>query len=484
MEGKVSYLEIESSPTQSVKLKLARQGIQGAGHLRRGQSHLPRRSVLLDGSYSEQAVNRAIDALKPAKRTIRGCNGALTSIVLEGRRLTKALVNLGRHLGLTSTLWSFRQISPIRKDGPKTVRSTAALRPISLATEMASVQDALWVARNARQLEDFCGPSQLGGVDDPLCLVVALILHAQMRAFHGLCTWCALADLRWAFDVANIPGMKLVAFLAGVTGLDWLLLDDFLDVDSPCVALHGLLSAAFTLACGTAQGRRFSVGVFNGLLRWLADLAHEVEPQGCVACPPPFRRRILMAVDATWPAQDKFTPSQWHQSSLAALDRIKALARDEQAPWPRTQSEFCEVAKRMPAHADRVALVEALGHGSLGPLQFVDDLTVPCASPGAARGVCSSEPQSACSRYALAVKAEFKYAKIMPMLDSPDPQVLGCECIFRRVLLGVLVDSASPSNPCSLPFCREGAHYFSNYSTQRRRVCSPYLSWQRRCRSG
>jgi hypothetical protein len=66
------------------------------------------------------------------------------------------------------------------------------------------------------------------------------------------------------------------AFRAGVVGADWLLLDDFLRQDNQRACIHGLLSLPFVLACGTAQGRRFSVHVFNALLTLLSAEVHKI----------------------------------------------------------------------------------------------------------------------------------------------------------------------------------------------------------------
>ena len=113
--------------------------------------------------------------------------------------------------------------------------------------------------------------------------------------------------------------------------------------------------------------------------------------------PAPFGNRLLAEIEAAHPSQFGMLPPQWHNQVQETLNRITALAQAEPAPWPGVQSELREVVKRLRVHADRVALIDALGHGQLGPLEFVDDLTVPCASPGATRGVCSPEPHSACT---------------------------------------------------------------------------------------
>ena len=122
-------------------------------------------------------------------------------------------------------------------------------------------------------------------------MVLAVVLLAQLREFQGFDTWLGFADLQWAFDVADIPAMLVNTYLAGVNFEDWLILDDILAQDHQCATVGGLLSKAFVLACGTAQGRRFSVQVFNSLLRWLADEVKLVQPSGCAAWLPSFARR-------------------------------------------------------------------------------------------------------------------------------------------------------------------------------------------------
>eukprot|EP00959_Pyramimonas_sp_CCMP1952_P203827 4262649-Pyramimonas_sp.AAC.1 len=85
---------------------------------------------------------------------------------------------------------------------------------------MASVQDAAWIARNGAKIEAYCGPSQQGGVGDPVSLVVALTMHAQLRCAQDLPTWFAVADNKWAFDVASVNGMLCGVFQAGARGAD------------------------------------------------------------------------------------------------------------------------------------------------------------------------------------------------------------------------------------------------------------------------
>jgi hypothetical protein len=159
---------------------------------------------------------------------------------------------------------------------------------------MAHVVDALWIARNRRKLELHAGPCQVGGISDAQSLILALVLLAQLRFYQGVATYLALLDLKWAFDVAVLWCMKLACAQAGIEGTDWLLIDDVLDVDTQCVHLHGLLSRLFTLGCGTAQGRRFSVHIFNGMLRWLYDEVERIIPGGTKALFQPAVARCLV----------------------------------------------------------------------------------------------------------------------------------------------------------------------------------------------
>ena len=58
--------------------------------------------------YSETEVEEAIALLKRGKRTVHLCNAAVKAPVQEGFRLTRALLNLGRRLCVTSRFWSLR----------------------------------------------------------------------------------------------------------------------------------------------------------------------------------------------------------------------------------------------------------------------------------------------------------------------------------------------------------------------------------------
>ena len=143
------------------------------------------------------------------------------------------------------------------------------MRPISVTTELAAMHDGLILQRYRHLLESSWGPNQCGGVHETLASVLAVLLLCQSRLAAGLVTYLAFADLFAAFDVASRVIMLLEAFDAGVTGGAWLILDDLFCNDHCRVRIDSVITELFQLAGGTAQGRRLSVHLFNGLMRRL-----------------------------------------------------------------------------------------------------------------------------------------------------------------------------------------------------------------------
>ena len=106
-----------------------------------------------------------------------------------------------------------------------------------------------------------------------------------------------------AFDVADRNDMRVAAFDAGVSGQLWLLIDDLLASDSCAIRLGELLSDPFSLSLGTAQGRRLSVHLFNGIMAflkgflevhsrgvgvWNSDVPRQVVHRASAQSPTPF----------------------------------------------------------------------------------------------------------------------------------------------------------------------------------------------------
>ena len=416
--------------------------------------------------YTQEEVDLAIDAFKTGKRCLGLPYAALKATNGDARALTCALVNLGRHMCLSSTHWSLRQFGPIRKSGPKIVRTLQHLRPISLSCDMAQIQDALWVRRNGPRLEKFCGPGQSGGAHDPISLILGLIMHVQLRAAQGLPCYLGFADLKWAFDLADLNGMRLNCYMAGIVAADWLLIDDILTLDQQCVLLHGWLSAVFTLGCGTAQGRRFSVHVFNGLLRWLPDEVEMLIGGGSRTTMPPFTREVLHRAALRSPPESTEAPPRAPRHWQETVATIASCASGERAPWPQTQELLIGLLATFPRLSDRIACLEQLGAHELGPQQYVDDLSVACPSVGALAAVLARTDHSACGRYARKARAAFNYGPgktaAMAMHDSPDilQTELGCDVVSEHVALGVRIDSALSFQPFLQDVLRRGRATF------------------------
>ena len=97
----------------------------------------------------------------------------------------------------------------------------------------ALVANDLWIRGNAHHdsSEDDGSSRQLhqfGGKYDAIALLVAVMLHVQIRDYQGLMSYVLFADMKQAFDVANKDLMLYMCYLAGITATEWLLLHDFL----------------------------------------------------------------------------------------------------------------------------------------------------------------------------------------------------------------------------------------------------------------
>ena len=141
-----------------------------------------------------------------------------------------------------------------------------------MASDLAGVFDGSWLRRVSRKLEQFWGPAQSGGVHDALALVACLLLLCQLSFGGTSPLHLAFTDLATAFDAAAHDDLKFAAFLAGVVGSSWMLLDDLLSQDFARIRLAEIVSERFVAGIGTAQGRKLSVHHFNCLMRSLFDL--------------------------------------------------------------------------------------------------------------------------------------------------------------------------------------------------------------------
>ena len=130
--------------------------------LRPGQAAI----VASASHYMHAELNSALSNFSRRSPSIRGCYAALLAHGGEGRNLMLALLSLGSHMALASSMWSLFRITPIRKVGPPVVRNLKNLRPISLCTAMLQVQDSLRMWWCKARLEEYSGPDQVEGIFD------------------------------------------------------------------------------------------------------------------------------------------------------------------------------------------------------------------------------------------------------------------------------------------------------------------------------
>ena len=147
-------------------------------------------------------------------------------------------------------------------------------------------------------------------------------------------------------------------------------------------------------------------------------------------------RRRRLALSTTHPVPGVRSRRQFKRPSAAGGDA---------PPWPLSGRLVCAVLQEFPSLADRVAVVERLGSHHLAPVQFVDDLTVPCPSEGCVYAILADAPRSACSRFALRFQARFSYARnktcVLPVLDAPPRLAADYPSVAKKHLLGILVDT-------------------------------------------
>ena len=164
--------------------------------------------------------------------------------------------------------------------------------------------------------------------------------------------------------------------------------------------MHGWLAAVLALGRGTAQGSRFSVHVFHGLLRWLPDEVEMLIGGGSRTTLPPFTREVLHRSELRPRPESTEAPPSAPQPLQDIVATIASYALGEHAPWPKTQELLIGLLATFPRLSDRIACLEQLGAHELCPQQYVDDLSVSCPSVGALAAVLAPTDHSACGRCA------------------------------------------------------------------------------------
>ena len=349
--------------------------IRNAGAPIEGVQGLPKLPDVTTGHnpmlYDMLELEACLKNLRSNKQAVHNPLAAIKAACEPSRQLTLSLTNLGRVCRLSPALWSSRVISPLRKGGPRTVTSIKWLRPVSQASDMSAIQDSLWLARCKPFLETFSGFNQFGGKYDAIALVLAVLLHVQIRDYQGLLSYVLFADLKHAFDVANKDLMLYMSYLAGITATEWLLLYDFFDRDRAAVQVGGFLTGLMKFAAGIPQGRRFSLHTFTAAMHALRMIMESVCPTSCTILPP-FAREAL---ETTWerlatPKLDDAWRPYLHPSIIA--ESVRGCL---EAGWyDMARVLACSCLQQLPLFHDRVRCMEALGKIALGPLFFVDDI--------------------------------------------------------------------------------------------------------------
>ena len=277
-------------------------------------------------------------------------------------------MNLSRALQILATTWCFREFSPIRKKGPPIVQAFDNLRPISVASELAAVHDGLFLLRQSAKLISFWGPAQSGGLHEALASVLAIILLCQFRMAFGLALFIFFADLRFAFDVSSHDSMKKAAFEAGVIGRAWMCLDDLLSTDHSRIRLGDLTSHVFSLGDGAAQGRKISVHIVNGLMRYLHNYITK-RSRGVGFWVTRWARRVLELAYS-------LTPSFFDSYCPASVDRTGAALHHHFDD----ESFAATILTTLSSAANRAGALDELAEFAFIASQYVDDLAAPASS--------------------------------------------------------------------------------------------------------
>ncbi|CAE8713179.1 unnamed protein product, partial [Polarella glacialis] len=383
----------------------------------------------------------------------------------NGARITLAAVNIGRACHLTAAEWSLRRFMPLRKCGPLMVRNADNLRPISLSTDVAAAQDALWLLRCRAVLEQFAGPEQVGGKSDVQSMLLAIVSHAQLRMRHGMPTYWVFADLRWAFELMTLDCLRLTCYEAGVVEDDWALVDEMLAQDRQCVQLLHYLSHTFALGRGAARGRKWSVHVVSSNMRWLrGDILNASLPARSQL--PFFAQDVLQATEAKRPAGT---------GGNAGRPTMSTRGRRADPPWRRAEVLAAQLLSGMDTKSARIQVLELMGSDPIGPLQLVDDATAICPSAGAAAAVVLI----GCANFARRSHATFNFGPsktaVMPLGQSPGvtEQEMGCPVVTTYRNLGVLLDANLSFEPRLTELCRLAAALCGEVLQTARAGCFP-----------
>ena len=385
--------------------------------------------------YSWAELQTCLTKIVASKKAVHCPMAALKAQCHAGQQLSLALCNLGRTCAMSPSGWGLRHIAPLRKAGPRMVTAIKDLRPISRASDLASLQDALWMGRCKEFLDKFTGHQQFGGKFDAVAIVVTLVLHAQLRQYQGLMTYLLFADLQQAFDMADWGLMLLTCYSAGIVGNEWLLLDDFFRQDRAAVFVSGFLSNVLRFSAGIPQGRRFSMHAFMSSMQVLRHTMDEIAETSRTVLPE-FAREAMEGCWAhlTAPPDPNLVPLA--PNPILAADAIQNCI--SQGDVSNARRLAIHSLNAMESFPDRVLCMERLGVESVGPLLFVDDVSAPYPDMSSVEAVLRDGLQ----KYANLARASFNYGprKTATMACYDAPPAAGHTPVYK--LLGVEVDSS------------------------------------------
>ena len=139
----------------------------------------------------------------------------------------------------------------------------------------------------------------------------------------------------------------------------------------------------------------------------------------------------------------------WHEAAL----RIQSSYEADASPWTASLRVAVAWLSKMPKLSDRISVLDRLGRFVVGPLQYIDDTTMPCPSVGSLPAVIADKETSACEKIAASTGSRInrKAGKttVMAMCGSPppSPDAVGCEVTSTHTCLGFLLDDQLSMEP-------------------------------------
>ena len=333
------------------------------------QPHLGLSSYATFVPFTEEQLDLVLRGVSAGSRALRISKAASRTSSPGARRLLLAIANLTLALQCSPSSCLRREFIFLRKKGPMIVRLTSHLRPISIVAELAALTDGLLLQRIGARLEEHWGPTQCGGTMESLICVIAIVVLCQMRVALGLPTYLVFGDITAAFDGASRAEMMAALFDAKVTGAEWMLIDDIMQHDVGTICMDGVASEVFSLSDGTAQGRKISAHMFNGLMRKLHVLLRSFSA-GVAGFSTRWPCRVLDR------ANTLLSPSAHGYSSLVVNQLIQSC-KDQGDDTNRV----AEVLAGCPSIDVRLAALDGQGICRLTDVMYIDDVVAPASSP-------------------------------------------------------------------------------------------------------